>query len=78
MYNGLCDRLQGLKKKYEIYGPSQAMHSKIKNKYRWQVIVKAPDLDEIKEAVREAKMELLKSQLKGISIITDVDPVNLG
>ncbi len=78
MYNGLCDRLQDLKKKYEIYGPSQAMHSKIKNKYRWQVIVKAPDLDEIKEAVREAKMELLKSQLKGISIITDVDPVNLG
>jgi primosomal protein N' len=53
------------------------MHSKIKNKYRWQVIVKAPDLDEIKEAVREAKMELLKGQLKGISIIVDVDPVNL-
>ena len=79
MYNGLCERNKSLKgKQYVVYGPSQAMHSKIKNKYRWQIIIKAPDLDGIKDIVKETRMELLKSRLKGISIIVDVDPVNLG
>ena len=77
-YNGLKERLEGLKGyRYELYGPSQAMHSKIKNRYRWQIIIKAPVLSGITEAVRETKFELLKGPLRGLSIIADVDPYSL-
>lgn len=79
LYDALAEKLEGaVEKRCEIYGPSQAMHSKIKNRYRWQIIIKAPDLEGIKEILRETRLELLKGRLKGISIIADVDPYNLG
>ena len=74
-YKVLKERLGALKgQQYELYGPSQAMHSKIKNRYRWQIIIKAPALEGITEKVRETRFGLLKGQLRGLSVIADVDP----
>ncbi len=78
LYNKLnrgFKKIKGLQ--YELFGPSQAMHSKIKDRYRWQVIIKAPILEGITETLRRAKLELLKGSLRGLSVIIDVDPINL-
>ena len=74
-YKVLKERLGALKgQQYELYGPSQAMHSKIKNRYRWQIIIKAPALEGITEKVRETRFGLMKGPLRGLSVIADVDP----
>lgn len=78
LYNDLKEALECQKgRQYELFGPSQAIYSRIKNRYRWQIIIKAPILEGITEKVRSVRLELLKGPLRGLNVIVDVDPLNL-
>ena len=66
-----------------ILGPAPAVLSKIKNEYRWQIIIKADkELDKngtrARNAVARVFNEMLKeSTSKKVKIIIDVDPVGI-
>ncbi len=79
LYNELREGLKNynIGKQYELFGPSQAMYSKIKGRYRWQIIIKASILEGITEVLQNIRLELLKGPLRGLSVIADVDPLSL-
>lgn len=62
----------------EILGPSPAPLAKIKNFYRWQILLKSPDPIEIGKLVNMA-FEKLPSQItKGeVDVIIDMDPMTI-
>ncbi len=65
------------KYKIEVLGPAPAPLDKIKDKYRWQVLLKGSDTDEL-----HALCTVLRSQQKALmksdcELIIDVDPENM-
>jgi primosomal protein N' (replication factor Y) len=60
----------------EIMGPAPAPIAKIKNYYRWQILLKSPDPSEIRKLINMA-FEKLPSQIsKGeIAVTIDMDPM---
>jgi len=62
---------------FQLYGPSPALHSKIKNRYRWQLIIKGTDMDIIKEEIKKIRFKIMQKSPKGVNIIMDIDPYNL-
>lgn len=60
-----------------IYKPVPAPIDKIKNKYRWRMIVKckvnSKILDKIKYSIEDEKI----SRMKNTSIIVDINPNNM-
>lgn len=54
-------------------GPVEAPISKVKNRYRWKMLVKGANVSTLHEAVREL---LSRVPEKGFEIRVDVDPVN--
>lgn len=64
-------------KGFEVYGPSPALHSKIKGRYRWQIIIKANNMDIIKEEIKKIRLKVMRKLSKGVNIVVDVDPYNL-
>jgi len=65
------------KYKIEVLGPAPAPLDKIKDKYRWQVLLKGGDTDELHAlctALRNQRKTLLKSDC---DLILDVDPENM-
>lgn len=61
----------------QIYGPSPAPHSKIKGRYRWQIIIKAKNMDDIIQEIRQLRNKALREAPRGIGITIDVDPISL-
>ncbi len=62
-----------------ILGPSAAVISKIKNQYRWHLIVKAqrgtdPNGSRMRSAMITTSRELEKTIPRGVKIIIDIDP----
>ncbi|MCK9408806.1 MAG: primosomal protein N' [Bacteriovoracaceae bacterium] len=76
-------RLFTLLKREFILGPSPAVLSKIKNDYRWQIIIKASkELDQngtrARHSAARVAMELQSSAIKqNVKIIVDVDPTGI-
>lgn len=64
------------KKKFELFGPVPAILSKIKNKYRWRIIVKCEDRDLLMKygfyCINKFKSILNNPE---IQIQTDIDPL---
>ena len=60
----------------EIMGPAPAPLAKIKNYYRWQILLKSPDPSEIRKLINMA-FEKLPSQIsKGeVAVTIDMDPM---
>ena len=61
----------------EILGPAPAPLDKIKDKYRWQILLKARDTDQMHAlcvAIKEARQELVGRQC---TLAIDVDPENM-
>ncbi len=61
----------------EILGPAPAPLDKIKDNYRWQILLKARDTDQMHAlcvAIKEARQELVGRQC---SLAIDVDPENM-
>ncbi len=63
----------------DFLGPARSLLYKIKNVYRWQIILKGPSMDSLKEIIQKMKKEFNKSLLKKarVKIKYDIDPVNL-
>ncbi len=61
----------------EILGPAPAPLDKIKDNYRWQVLLKSRDIEQMHTlclAIKEARQELL---VKQCTLAIDVDPENM-
>ena len=65
--------------KVEILGPSRAMRAKIRNRYRWQILLKAPRIKILAGIIRESlkKPYLSTCKSSNIRINIDVDPVDM-
>jgi len=62
----------------EIFGPAQAPISKIKNRYRWQVILKGENLEVLKQAVLYGLQNTEKGETnKTLRVIVDVEPQSI-
>lgn len=68
-------RLGALRQKIQILGPVPAAVSRIKNKYRWQLLIKCERDDELNEILREAEISCRQNRnYKEISVIIDKNP----
>lgn len=63
----------------DFLGPARSLLYKIKNVFRWQIILKGRDADFLKEIVQIMKKEFPGSLSKkvGVKIKYDIDPINL-
>ncbi|NLY43583.1 MAG: primosomal protein N' [Clostridiaceae bacterium] len=68
-YNNLC---------YEILGPTPAPVSKIKNRFRWRVLIKCSEDVRIMEVLKELLDDFYSNKKsEDISLTIDINPVNL-
>lgn len=78
--NILIDRIQAIlseENEIEILGPSPCIITRIKDNFRWQIIIKGNITDEIKKNIKELLYELTKSVYNEIRISMDVNPNNM-
>ncbi len=65
----------------EKLGPSKAIIYKIRNRYRWQILLKGRKIGNLKKivskATEEAKIRLQKTSKGNIKLDIDIDPINL-
>jgi primosomal protein N' (replication factor Y) len=65
-------------KEIQVLGPAEAPLSKLKGKYRWQILIKcgrAVLLHYLLEEVQRVSKKILRSS--GVSMIVDVDPYQM-
>ena len=60
--------------KNEVLGPAKAPIEKLKDHYRYHLVVKGPDLDEMRKAVVDSAGNIVK--LGGVRVSVDIDPYN--
>ena len=60
-----------------IYQPVPAPVDKIKNKYRWQMIVKGKVNSSILDILKYATQDEMLSKMKNTSILLDINPNTL-
>jgi primosomal protein N' (replication factor Y) len=59
----------------QLLGPAPAPMERIKNRYRWHMVLKAPDMKALNRVLRPALEGLDRKTRQGL--IVDVDPMNL-
>lgn len=74
--NNLIKKLSSNNKGIEIWGPSPAPLSKINNKHRWQLVLKASVEDELLRIMREFNDSNILN-LNEISVSMDINPLNM-
>jgi primosomal protein N' (replication factor Y) len=67
-------RLKRLAPQAIILGPAAAVISKIKNNYRWQIIVKAVKTNDPNSASVVQEMSSSADVRRGVQLTVDVDP----
>lgn len=60
-----------------IYKPVPAPIDKIKNKYRWRMIVKGKVNSKILDMIKYSTEDEIFSKMKNTTIIVDINPNNL-
>jgi primosomal protein N' (replication factor Y) len=61
-----------------ILGPAPAPIERIKRRYRWQVVLKAQELNELRAAIGAMRAETTAAaDAAGVHIIIDIDPINM-
>jgi primosomal protein N' (replication factor Y) len=61
-----------------ILGPAPAPIERIKRRYRWQVLLKAQELNEMRAALGAMRAETAAAaEEAGVHVIIDVDPINM-
>lgn len=61
-----------------ILGPSRSIITKIKNKYRWRIVIKHQNMDKLTDVLSDALDKLYQRQDKNdISISVDINPINM-
>ncbi|MBU5590875.1 primosomal protein N' [Clostridium sp. MSJ-4] len=63
--------------KIEILGPCPCMISKIKESYRWQIIIKGQIADELAKEIKDFLYESIKDYYKDIRLSIDINPNSL-
>jgi len=62
----------------DILGPSRSLVSKIKNKYRWRIIIKYKDMERLIDVLTKVLDNFYEKQDKnGITISVDINPINM-
>ena len=62
----------------QVLGPVKAPLAKIQGKFRWQLIIKGSDLDELREISDYAVTELRSSSIsENVKVSVDVDPLRM-
>lgn len=62
----------------EVLGPARAPLSKIKNKYRWRIIVKSSDMDKLIEILSKVSDGFNKTKGRiNVDLSIDINPVNM-
>ena len=61
----------------EILGPSPCIITRIKENYRWQIIIKGNIDEKLRENIKELLYELNKSVYNEIRISIDINPNNM-
>lgn len=74
--NNLFKRLYCCNKGIEIWGPSPAPLSKINNKHRWQLLLKADDENDLLEVMREFNASDIFNT-SDVSVSVDINPLNM-
>ncbi len=62
---------------WEVLGPVPAPLSRIKDRYRWHVLVKAPEGADVPSVVRDALAATHRSSSSSSTLAIDIDPVDL-
>jgi len=66
------------KEQYEVLGPLKPPISKIKNKYRWRLVLKIKDIGILIKVLRETADEYNRGKNKGtVDLGIDINPVNM-
>ena len=60
-----------------LYKPVPSPIDKIKNKYRWRIIIKCKFGDDIIEVINECINTVFSRNNKGVNMIVDVNPNNM-
>lgn len=62
----------------QILGPSRAPLSKIKNKYRWRIVIKCKELDKLIDVMTKISDGFYKHTTKNsVALSVDINPVNM-
>ena len=70
-----AEKTQNISQKIQVLGPVPSYISKIKNKYRWQIIFKCEDDDNLGEILSQAEMTCRKNKgFSDVTIIIDKSP----
>lgn len=77
MYLCLKDKIISEKLPIILYKPVPAPIDKIKNKYRWRLIVKCKFDDKINASIYECLRELESKNIRDVKTIIDVNPTNM-
>jgi primosomal protein N' (replication factor Y) len=59
----------------EVFGPAKAAIAKLKNNYRYQIVIKGRNMESMRKAVVESMGHIVK--LGGVRISVDIDPYNM-
>ena len=80
-FGKILDEIIGWQNDIEKLGPSKAIIYKIRNRYRWQILLKGRKIGNLKKivskATEEAKIRLQKTSKGNIKLDIDIDPINL-
>lgn len=60
-----------------ILGPAPALLAKIKNRYRWQMLVKGKEVRSLHGFIRALKRSFESEGIKGITLSVDMDPLTI-
>ncbi|MBY0755520.1 primosomal protein N' [Clostridium sardiniense] len=60
-----------------LLGPTQCIVGKIKDKYRWQILIKGKIIDEVAKKIKDRLYEMNKSVYNEIRVNIDINPNNL-
>ena len=60
-----------------LLGPTQCIVGKIKDKYRWQILIKGKITDELSKKIKDTLYEMNKSVYNEIRMNIDINPNSL-
>jgi primosomal protein N' (replication factor Y) len=61
-----------------ILGPAPAPIERIKGRYRWQVVVKAPAISDLHRTIAAMRTELgAQAEKADVRLSIDIDPINM-
>lgn len=77
LYAKYIEQLKSLSQRTQILGPIPAALSKINNKYRWRILIKCENSDNLNSILVESRKKVQKNvNYKDISIVIDKNPNN--